>query len=242
MLSYFDNCVQIPFMDAVGCNVHNRKRNNMELEFADDTFRRARFMLYKLNRDTFFEIPNICDPQIFKELIGNANGCFQGSLAMLFAHEFSHNLLGHTQHQSTPEESVEEEKAADQMALSLLSETFNTDDGYTVKVGVAILMCSLLLLGEDSIDGGSAHPFMDVRIDYVLKELDLPEQDQIWGLVGSAIRLWLLVYGGYNIQEDMQIKTPWIYYKDFYDYYMQKLKEVREKRCAPICKQPWAVE
>lgn len=242
MITYFDNCVQIPFMNAMGCNIHNRKVNPMEISFANDSFMRARFMLSRLNRESFFEIPNICDPQIFQEVIGHANGCFHGSLAMLFAHEFSHNLLAHTQHQSTPEQSVEEEKEADKMAISLLSDALEGDNGYTVKAGIAILMCSLLLLGEDSIDGGAAHPFMDVRIDYVMNDLDLPQEDQLWGLVGSAIRLWLLVYGGYSIQEDMQVKTPWNYYKDFYDYYMHKLTEVREKRCAPICKQPWDID
>ena len=242
MITYFDNYVQIPFMDAMGCNSHNRKANPMEMEFADDNFMRARFMLHKLNRESFFVIPNICDPQIFKEAIGHANGCFLGSLAMLFAHEFSHNLLAHTQHQSTPEQSVEEEKEADKMAVSLLSDALEGDNGYTQKAGIAILMCSLLLLGEDSIDGGSAHPYMDVRIDHVMKDLDLPQEDQLWGLVGSAIRLWLLVYGGYSIEEDMQVKSLWFYYRDFYNFYLHKLTEVREKRCAPVCKQPWEVE
>lgn len=242
MITYFDNYVQIPFMDAMGCNSHNRKANPMEMEFADDNFMRARFMLHKLNRESFFVIPNICDPQIFKEAIGHANGCFLGSLAMLFAHEFSHNLLAHTQHQSTPAQSVEEEKEADKMAVSLLSDALEGDNGYTLKAGIAILMCSLLLLGEDSIDGGSAHPHMDVRIDYVMNDLDLPQEDQLWGLVGSAIRLWLLVYGGYSIEEDMQVKSPWFYYRDFYNFYLLKLTEVREKRCAPVCKQPWEVE
>ena len=242
MITYFDNYVQIPFMDAMGCNSHNRKANPMEMEFADDNFMRARFMLHKLNRESFFVIPNICDPQIFKEAIGHANGCFLGSLAMLFAHEFSHNLLAHTQHQSTPAQSVEEEKEADKMAVSLLSDALEGDNGYTLKAGIAILMCSLLLLGEDSIDGGSAHPHMDVRIDYVMNDLDLPQEDQLWGLVGSAIRLWLLVYGGYSIEEDMQVKSPWFYYRDFYNFSLHKLTEVREKRCAPVCKQPWEVE
>ena len=242
MITYFDNYVQIPFMDAMGCNSHNRKANPMEMEFADDNFMRARFMLHKLNRESFFVIPNICDPQIFKEAIGHANGCFLGSLAMLFAHEFSQNLLAQTQHQSTPEQSVEEEKEADKMAVSLLSDALEGDNGYTQKAGIAILMCSLLLLGEDSIDGGSAHPHMDVRIDYVMNDLDLPQEDQLWGLVGSAIRLWLLVYGGYSIEEDMQVKSLWFYYRDFYNFYLHKLTEVREKRCAPVCKQPWEVE
>ena len=242
MITYFDNYVQIPFMDAMGCNSHNRKANPMEMEFADDNFMRARFMLHKLNRESFFVIPNICDPQIFKEAIGHANGCFLGSLAMLFEHEFSHNLLAHTQHQSTPEQSVEEEKEADKMAVSLLSDALEGDNGYTQKAGIAILMCSLLLLGEDSIDGGSAHPHMDVRLDYVMNDLDLPQEDQLWGLVGSAIRLWLLVYGGYSIEEDMQVKSLWFYYRDFYNFYLHKLTEVREKRCAPVCKQPWEVE
>lgn len=26
---------------------------------------------------------------------------------------------------------------------------------------------------------------MDVRIDYVMKDLNLPQEDQLWGLVGS---------------------------------------------------------
>lgn len=57
MITYFDNYVQIPFMDAMGCNTHGRKQNPMEMEFANDSFMRARVMLQKLNRETFSTSP-----------------------------------------------------------------------------------------------------------------------------------------------------------------------------------------
>ena len=124
--------------------------------------------------------------------------------------------------------------------MDYLSDTFDTEDGYTNKAGVANLMCSILLLGKDSVSGGGSHPHMDVRIDMMMKRMNLHEMDILWGLVGNAIRLWLLVYGGYSIAEDMQV-CPFNYYKDFYDYYLGRLRESRQMLCPEYLKPSWYI-
>ena len=64
--------------------------------------------------------------------------------------------------------------------------------------------------------------------------------DVLWGLVGNAIRLWLLVYGGYSIAEDMQVR-PFCYYKEFYDYYLGKLRETRQRLYPEYVKPVWCI-
>ena len=82
---------------------------------------------------------------------------------------------------------------------------------------------------------------MDIRIDLLMKRMDVPEIDVLWGYVGSALRLWLMVYGGYSIAEDMALK-PFNFYKDFYDYYLAKLRETRQRLFPEWVKPDWYVE
>ena len=239
--AYFDNMVQIPNMNAAGTNIHGYKANMSHVKYANEQFRLARSLIWEYNHDAFFQYPHILDTLEFEEPIGKANGVMIGGVAFMFCHELSHNILGHTQKVSTDEESVAEEAAADNYALGLLSDTFDGEFGFTHKVGAATVLCSLLLMGEDSISGGSRHPHMDYRIRMMMKKLDLDVMDGLWGYVGSAIRLWLLVYGGLTIEKDREVKG-FDYYKDFYERYLGLLTEVRQQRYPKLVKPEWYVE
>lgn len=233
--------VQIPNMNAAGTNEYGYTANKSHVEYAREQFRIARLLIEGYNHDAFFQYPHILDTLDFKEPKGKANGILVGGVAFMFCHELSHNILGHTKKVSTDEESVEEEAAADNYALELLSETYDGEFGFTHKVGAATVLCSLLLMGDDSISGGSRHPHMDYRIRMMMKNLDLDEMDGLWGYVGSAIRLWLLVYGGLTVEEDMKV-DGFEYYKDFYDRYLGLLTEVRQQRYPRSLKPEWYVE
>ena len=242
LITYFDNCVQIPAMNLRGCNTHGYKQNLYAMEFADDSFRRARMLLHEVNRKSFVEIPNIYDPQIFKDEVEKANAVYIASMMFIFAHEFSHNFLGHTHIQNTYKRSIEDEMAADDSALDYLSEGFDDEEwGQTYKVGIAVSFCSLLLLSEDSITGEGIYPHMDVRIERIISKLDLPEMDILWGLVGTAIRLWLLVYGDLDIKEDMAME-PVNYYKDFYTRYLALLADFRQRKYPDMTRPAWDVD
>lgn len=242
LITYFDNCVQIPAMNERGCNSHGYKQNIFAMKFADDTFRRARMLQYGVTMSAFTEIPNIYDPQIFKEEISKANSAYIASMTFVFAHEFSHNFLGHTHIQNTYQRSIDDEMAADDSALDYLSDEFDDDEwGDTYKIGVVLSLCSLLLLGEDSITGKGVHPHMDIRIERIMTKLDLPESDIIWGLAGSAIRLWLLVYGDLEISEDMSME-PVPYYKDFYNRYIKLLTVFRQRKYPDLVKPAWDID
>lgn len=237
----FDNIVQIPAMNAAKTNIHGYKVNMQAVEFANDSFFRARRLLESnWKKEFFFVIPNICDPQEFENEIGKANAMMISGVAFIFAHELAHNILGHTHAQEIPDQMVKDEIDADNLAMAYLSDTFDTDEGYTNKAGIANLLCSILLMGKDSVSGGGTHPHMDIRIDSMMKKMELPEMDVLWGLVGNAIRLWLLVYGGYSIAEDMQVR-PFCYYKEFYDYYLGKLRETRQRLYPEYVKPVWCI-
>lgn len=238
----FDNIVQIPMMNAMGTNVHGYKANKEAVDFANDSFFRARRLLDRhWRKEIFFEIPNICDPQVFKDEIGKANALMISGVGFIFAHELAHSYLGHTKTVASSEQMVKDEVAADELAFEWLSETFDDESGYTNKVGIANLLCSLLFLGPDSVSGGGSHPHMDIRIDLLMKRMNLPEIDILWGYVGSALRLWLMVFGGHTIAEDMAL-NPFNFYKDFYEFYLMKLRETRERLYPEFIKPSWYVE
>lgn len=241
MSAYFDNMVQIPNMDRAGTNIYGYKADYRQVEFATDSFMKGRLLIYGYNHDKFFSIPNICEPQEFREPIEKANGIMIGGLAFMFCHELAHNVLGHTHIEATYEESIANEVAADEYAISLIENTFEGENGYTNMVGAATVLCALLLMREDCISGGSTHPHMDYRIDWLMKKMNLPEMDILWGYVGSAIRMWLLVFGGLTIEDDMKA-DGFSFYKDFYDHYLGILTEVRKERYPKVVKPMWYVD
>lgn len=239
--TYFDNCIQIPMMDRAGSNIYGYKFNKNAVDFAQDTFYRAKQLIYCVKRDAYVDIPNICDPQVFKDEIGKANGIYIGGMVFIMAHEISHSYLGHTHYPDNKELCVDDEIAADDMAIGYLSEEFDGEWGWTYKIGIANVLCALLLMGQDTISSDGAHPHMDVRIANIMGKLNLPHEDILWGYVGCAIRLWLLVYGEYTIEEDSKIKG-FDTYGDFYDYYLGLLKAYRQRKFPDVVKPNWYVE
>ena len=123
--TYFDHIVQIPMMNAVGTNINGFKSNMEAVSFAKDTFFRARQLMFRVERESFTQIPNICDPQAFKKEIGNANGIYVGGMCFIMAHEFAHNFLGHTHYAANQEVTLEDEMSADETALSFISSEFD---------------------------------------------------------------------------------------------------------------------
>lgn len=229
-------------MDERGCNTHVYKKNMEAMMFAEDTFRRARKLAYGVEKRSFVGIPNIYDPQMFEDVIGRANAAYIASMVFVFAHEFSHNFLGHTHLPNTYQRSIEDEMAADDSALDYLADGFGDNEwGQTYKAGIALSLCSLLLLSEDSVTGNGIHPHMDVRIERIMVKLNLPEMDILWGLVGSAIRMWLLVYGDLEIAQDMAF-APVPYYKDFYDRYLGLLSDYRQRKYPDMVRPGWDVD
>ena len=221
--TYFDNIVQIPKMNLTGTNVNGYKTNMESVRFAEDTFARARQLMFRVVPNAYTQIPNICDPQAFKNEIGKANAIYIGGMCFIMAHEFSHNFLGHTHYPENQEVTIEDEMNADESALSFIATEFSGEFGLTYKVGIANVLCALLLMGQDTISSDGVHPHMDVRIANIMNKLELSHEDMLWGYVGCAIRMWLLVYGDYTIVDDMKA-GPFDTYGDFYEFYLKILK------------------
>ncbi len=240
LINYFDNCVQIPMMNAVGLNIHNYQPDLDAVSYAEEQFFLARQLTRTVCRESFFYTYNILNPGPYKDIIEHANGAMLGATLFLFTHELAHNYLGHTHILNTYARSVADEKAADHVAMDFIESTFDGPNGTTNKIGIALLFSSLLLMGEDSISGSGTHPHIDVRIAYIVDRLQLDPMDNIYGLIGSAIRLWLLVYGGLTLQEDMA-SGPFTYYKDFYDHYLSLLTSTRQRRYPDLVPPAWEV-
>ena len=238
--TYFDNIVQIPIMNLTGTNVNGYKTNMESVRFAEDTFARARQLMFRVVPNTYTQIPNICDPQAFKNEIGKANAIYIGGMCFIMAHEFSHNFLGHTHYPENQEVTIEDEMNADESALSFIATEFSDEFGLTYKVGIANVLCALLLMGQDTISSDGVHPHMDVRIANIMNKLELSHEDMLWGYVGCAIRMWLLVYGDYTIVDDMKA-GPFDTYGDFYEFYLKLLKEYIERKFPEEQKPGWYI-
>lgn len=238
--TYFDNIVQIPIMNLTGTNVNGYKTNMESVRFAEDTFARARQLMFRVVPNAYTQIPNICDPQAFKNEIGKANAIYIGGMCFIMAHEFSHNFLGHTHYPENQEVTIEDEMNADESALSFIATEFSGEFGLTYKVGIANVLCALLLMGQDTISSDGVHPHMDVRIANIMNKLELSHEDMLWGYVGCAIRMWLLVYGDYTIVDDMKA-GPFDTYGDFYEFYLKLLKENRERKFPEEQKPSWYI-
>ena len=128
-------------------------------------------------------------PNNFENIINHANGVYCAAIAFIYAHEFSHNYLGHTQIQQTLSHTVDDEIDADDTAISFIQTEYDSAWGNTYKAGVATVLAALLLMGEDSISGGGTHPDMDVRIENLVAKLDLHEMDPLWGYLGVAVKI-----------------------------------------------------
>lgn len=237
--TYFDNKVQIPMMDMAGTNIHHYVANDKDLEFANEMFFNARRLLDHFVRELYWNKPNIAFPEPYTKLIEHANGIYCAAIAFIYAHEFAHNYLGHTHMENSYEYAIHDEIQADLTAMSFIQDEYETEFGFTYKVGVATVLSGLLLMGEDSISGNGTHPDMDVRIEKLMNELSLCDMDNLWGYMAVAIRLWLLVYRGITPEEEMK-QSGFATYKDMYDFYLSKLKEVRQQRFPIITTPEWA--
>lgn len=236
---YFDNKVQIPMMNMAGTNVHHYVANDNDLEFANEIFFNGRRLLDHFVRDIYWNTPNICAPESYAEVINHANGIYCAAIAFIYAHEFAHNYLGHTHIDNSYMHSVEDEIQADLTAISFIRDEYETEFGFTYKVGVATVLSGLLLMEEDSISGNGTHPDMDLRIEKLMNELDLSEMDNLWGYIACAIRLWLFVYKGITPQEEME-QSGFATYKELYDYYLSKLHIIRQQRFPTIVPPEWS--
>lgn len=237
--SYFDNKVQIPMMDMAGTNINHYTVNDKELEFAHEVFGDTRRLLDYFVRDVYWNKPNIAFPGPYRDLIGRANGIYCAAIAFIYAHEFAHSFLGHTHLENSYEYSIHDEIQADLTALDFIKDEYETEFGFTYKVGIATTLSGLLLMGEDSISGNGTHPDIDVRIETLMDKLSLCDMDNLWGYMAVSIRLWLLVYKGLTPEEEAK-QSGFATYKDMYGFYLAKLKEIRQQRFPVIITPQWA--
>jgi hypothetical protein len=236
----FDNKIQIPMMNMADTNNHNYEANENEVSFANDIFFDGRKLLYNFYKDLYWRKPNIVFPEPYKGIIERANGIYCAAIAFIYAHEFSHNFLGHTHILNTYTHSIQDEMNADATAMSFIQDVFNTNRGFTFKAGIATVLSSLLLMSENSISGNGSHPDMDIRIKSLMNALSLSEMDNLWGYMAVAVRIWLLVFNGITVQEDKKQKG-FDTHKDMYEYYLDKLKEVRQAKFAKKVSPIWDI-
>lgn len=150
------------------------------LRYAEETYFLARRLKDSLPNEKIIDgFPKLNPPECFPNEIGLANGIYCAGIAFLYAHEYAHHYLGHTEIPNTYKHSIEDETAADNFALDAVSDLFDTNYGITYITGICTVLAALLLTGRDSVTGEGTHPDMDVRIRNAVSYLDLPETHYI---------------------------------------------------------------
>lgn len=242
-LVYFDNMIQIPMMDKVGCNIHQYKTDCNAVKASLDVYARARHLINNVDVKEQWQSPSLEKPGPLHNCIGKANGMYCGAIAFTYAHELAHNFLGHNTYQSRGQEAKQEELDADDTAIDFLLNHVPEFSDFTYKAGIVASMASILCLDKDDVYQGDDHPYMDVRIDNAMQKLALDERDNLWGLAAFAINAYLQCFNIISSEEigkysQMEFDT----YKDSYDYLLKQLSDYRKATYPEVEPRDWEKE
>lgn len=241
--AFFNTYINFPIYLKLGMRTIEDSPNLGAMRFAENTF----FMARRL-KDTNFNpqiikaFPSVDNSTEFSAEIKNANNIYCGALAFMFSHEFAHQYLGHPRVENTYSKSINDEIAADNEAVNYLKAEFDEEHGKVYQFGIVTLLSALLLTEKSSISGGGTHPDMDVRIRNIISHFELPELDPLWGYLGTAIKLWLLLHGGLTIEEDQRIMHAGFgSYREFLDCYLLALENTRKRLYPKECPRAWEI-
>ena len=240
LLVYFDNKVQIPMMDKAKCNIHGYKCDKKLCEMAIENYRRGRKFMYEFNIELPWITPNILYPSSFEEMIGKASSIYLGAMTFIYAHEVFHNYLGHTRIDSNSEQSKKEELDADDLAINALLTKIPQFKETEYKLGIIVTMFAILFLDKNNLSGGDSHPDMDIRIKNTITKLNIPKEDNLWGITSFGINVFLQAYN--LIQIDEVANSEFETYEDMYNTYIRKLEDVRKTLFPKECKKDWEIE
>ena len=160
-----------------------------------------------LDRYNPWDIDNLPNPEFYDrfddDYIDKANGVYLNAVNFILLHELGHVVLGHIDNdiknetnnlKVTEAEILRNEFAADQFAFErILRGAGNLTNNRTVSAGIVTGICSFLFFSTN-MKGGD-HPDPDERLKIALENLNLPEEDNLWGISCLAFKLWAMKNG-----------------------------------------------
>jgi len=239
LLVIYDNCLQKPMIEG-------NYTGKFDFEQPDNKIAKGLFiagvnLTDHYVHECFYNLPNCEFPAAgFEEVIGLTNGVFVSSLSFIIAHEFAHYYYQHDPDEYNSDVLKKNEFDADDFAIYHIKETFNTQRGYNYKVGIIAALCSFLFMHKDKsgLIGDKAHPDWDERIKSAIEQLDLADEDNIWGMAGFSMVMWMNnfnEFGGDKWPEGFNT------HKDAFNFYLSQITQIKHRLFPKICKPDWDV-
>lgn len=177
------------------------------VEERENATKLLRFAKELLKTYQVWDINNLPNPGLDfkdeKDYIAKVNSVYHYAFTYIIFHEFAHIILGHLNElgQASKSSNVvssgrrqEMETEADLFALNrMMDEVKDTEYEFNVIFGIITALSSITLTSKVA-SGGKFHPDPDARIRETLKELDLPEDEYIWGFSTWAFIEWSLLF------------------------------------------------
>lgn len=239
LLVVYDNCLQGPMMKGNYKGEFNFEQQ--ENKIAKGVFIAGLNLTVQYVHDCFYRLPNCEIPtQEFTDTIGHTNGVFVSSLSFIIAHEFAHHYYQHDPNEHDSTVLISREFDADNLAIHHIKETFARQEGYNYKVGIITALCSFLFLYRDksALIGDDAHPDWDERMKNAIEQLDLPDEDNIWGLAGFSMVMWMNNFKEFG---DDAWPEGFNTYRDSFYFYLSQITQIKHRLFPKMCKPDWDV-
>ena len=220
LIVLFDEGIQKPFIE----NRYDGKFDfsNKHIKESFQLLNEGLGLFKKYDPLQFYILPN---PEKYndddKNYVEKANGLFVSALLFILTHEYSHHLLGHLDKHSTNDESKKDEIVADEYSFSIISKSFGSEKGFSLKYGIILGLISLIFF-DDTMYGGDKHPDPDHRLINILSKMSLDEKDNLWGVASLSILLWIEYY-----HKNIVLPSMFNSYKELFDYVVQKLGDIK---------------
>lgn len=126
--------------------------------------------------------------------VEKANLVFTSAMFFVLSHEIGHSYYDHVTYiPPTAEQSIEEELAADNFALTQVLSCRDETIKPSLQYGAVVGMCALLFLSPKLYS--KEYPDADDRIRNIMEQLPIKDLDLHWGVASLAFKLWGDFYG-----------------------------------------------
>ncbi|MBF0408964.1 MAG: hypothetical protein HQM10_16575 [Candidatus Riflebacteria bacterium] len=158
-----------------------------------------------------FVLPNPLKYDIVDQYyIEKANSIFSSGMAFSILHELGHLYYCHLDAQKMLKQ---HEHDADEYALSMiLAAPLDKVHLESYKYGALISLLSIIFI-DDSLSGGEEHPHPIDRIRFLLEQMKLDDQNDLWGMAALGFALWGQYYRkDYGFPKEMET------FKELFEY------------------------
>lgn len=198
------------------------KQNPEEIERAKQLLEYGLFLIYDFKEWDKDKLPNPEKYQAeFKDYTQQSSAIFTEAIKWILAHEYTHikDHIDHFSQATSTSHIFTWELEADKNATAIMKKSIQ-DDSHAICVHGGVVCAILSLLFLDSKTDSLDHPNIEDRLTDALEQLDLTEDDYVWGLSCLGLKYW-----GNTYAIPIEIKKVGNSHKDLYYDIIKQIKE-----------------